>query len=177
MLPGAFLNLNVLNHEVPTMRFERTLPPVAVSPAKAAVNGAFFVPEGSRALLIRNGIPEQYCPPGHHVLPPNRGKVEVRLLVPEENRQPVRAAPDHKALELAFEASLLFVDGALVGVLKTPRLPQEGELRAWEGFQPAREPHRLLTEPLRTCLAERLRSCLPSAGVCCGGRVSALPSV
>ena len=25
-----------------------------------------------------------------------------------------------------------------MGILKTPRLPREGELRAWEGFQPAR---------------------------------------
>jgi len=133
--------------------------------------GGFLVPGEGRALLIRNGVPEQYCPPGHHVLPPGRGKVEVRLLSEDITRQPVLAPPDFRALALPYERSYLFVDGDLVGTLTTPSSPRGGGLRTWEGFQPVRGSGERPAEPLKTCLTERLRSCLPSAGVCCGARI------
>jgi len=158
------------------MRSERStgLDPLSTPSTERELDSAFQVPSDGRALLIRNGVPEQYCPPGEHVLPAGKGKVEVRLLTADVARQPVLAPPDYRALALPFDRSLLFVDGNRVGVLKPSHQPRTGGLKAWEGFQPARESQGRTSETLKTCLTERLRSCLPSAGVCCGARIPAL---
>jgi hypothetical protein len=133
-------------------------------------SSTFFVPLHRTALVIRNGVPEQFYPPGLHDLPPGQAKVEVRLLSEEASRLPDFAPPGPLAQELPFERSLLHVDGELVGIVKPPRADlaaSASTISTWEAS------HFSHLEALLACLAEPLRTCAPVAGICCGGRLAA----
>jgi hypothetical protein len=132
----------------------------------------FFVPHERLALALRNGVPDRFFPPGFHALLRDKAKVEVRLLragVSASNS----AFPDASALALPYERGLLYLEGALVGVVK-PFCGSEPEqalpvITTWEGFDPSPE-LRDLDLP-QACLSEPLRTCLPRSGRCCGARM------
>lgn len=137
-------------------------------------SGRFLVPQDRMALLIQNGTPERFYPPGQHELP--RGKVEVRLLPHGTAKAPVLAPPGRSALALPFERSLLHVDGDLVGILQPSRTEVDDTatiIGAWEGFHPDRESLDQAAASPWTCITEPLRVCIPAAGTCCGARRAA----
>jgi hypothetical protein len=105
-----------------------------------------FVPDDRQALLVRNGVPERFYPPGGHISPLGPGSVEVRLL------QTDRTQLGLQALAQPFVRSLLFVDGTPVGIL-IPSRSCSGAMgpipTAWEGPPPHQEEleHRRPTVP------------------------------
>jgi hypothetical protein len=95
-----------------------------------------FVPDDRQALLVRNGVPERFYPPGGHISPLGPGSVEVRLLQTDR----VQLGP--QALAQPFMRSLLFVDGIPVGILIPSRSCTDamGPIpTAWEGPLPHKE--------------------------------------
>ncbi len=160
------------------MRFWRTHAADERKPASAnqALDDAFLVPQDRTALVIRNGVPEQFYLPGLHALPLGPAKVEVRLLSVDASRLPTLAPPDFQALRLPFERSFLHVDGDLVGIVKPACTGSElttPVIEAWEDIDPHHVLHEHDLESLRACRTEPLRACLPAAGVCCGARIAA----
>ncbi len=141
------------------------------SPEDSVVQDPVFVPQGHSALVIRNGVPEQFYPPGFHDLPPGPAKVEVRQLPFATSWLRPLAPPDARSMMLPFDRSALYVDGSLVGILRPSEVEateDEPAIQAWEGFEEL-EPS---SEPLRACLTESLRTCLPASGICCGQRMA-----
>jgi hypothetical protein len=76
-----------------------------------------FVPDGHLALLLRNGQPTRWLPPGRHQLDPAKAKVEVRLLSAEVLGEG-HSTSLQDALDLPYERALLFVDGVQVAFVK-----------------------------------------------------------
>ena len=129
------------------------------------VGGRIRVPEGERALVLRDGLPEQFLEPGLHPVLLHAGSVEVRML---QGPTEVSGPPGAQALALPYQESYLLRDGFLMGVLKAGA---EAPVRAWENWTtPARVADRY-REGLRSCRSERLRACLPGSGACCGERL------
>jgi hypothetical protein len=146
------------------------------SAAKGSVNDPFLVPQDRIALVIQNGHPERFYPPGLLALPLGQGKVEVRLLAQDTAQLQTLAPPNAGALNLPFERSFLHVDGDLVGIVKAPPIGAEEStpvIETWEGFNPRQELHDPPLESSRACLTEPLRTCIPAAGICCGARMAA----
>lgn len=149
------------------MRHDTTLEHEAPSEAAASLPRA--VPAGESVLLIRNGVPEQYLPPGAPIPPQERDHVEVRVLPPQALRRP----PDAQALTLPYERSYLNVDGVLVAMVKPGRgaAPQASSpIGTWESDGHATALLAYDREELKACLEAPLRACLPASGHCCGGR-------
>ena len=145
------------------------------TPPNQAEEQPFFVPEDRTALVVRDGVPEQFVFSGLHPLPKGQAKVEVRLLSPEVSRLPALVPPDSRALNLPYERSYLHIDGALVGILEPARSGAEAgtpEIKAWEGFNPFHKAQERYLESLTACLDQPLRACYPTSGICCGGRMA-----
>jgi hypothetical protein len=139
----------------------------------------FLVPQSHTALVIRDGVPEQFLPSGLQALHLGEAKVEVRLLELDVSSLPALAPPDSRALTLPFERSYLHLNGELVGMVKPSHaepeeaVPEAGPaIKAWEGFNPFHRFQEHYLEALRACLTEPLRACFPSSGICCGGRTA-----
>lgn len=143
-------------------------------PLQGLENGAslssFYVPTGQSALVVRNGVAEQFFRPGSHVLPP--GKVEVRLLNVNPAHLSALSPPSREALAIPFERSFLHVDGELLGVVKreSAHPVTAPTIRAWEDAPGPRKTAGSGEEPA-ACLFEPLRACHPGAEICCGARM------
>jgi hypothetical protein len=95
------------------------------------------VPPGQRALVLRDGVPEEVFQEGAHAAPTGPGPVEVRLLAPGAHTRAGGDLPPGGMAALPYSRSWLHQDGRLIGMVVQPLRPRRsrdhhpGQLSDW----------------------------------------------
>lgn len=92
-----------------------------------------FIPDHHCGLFVRDGVPERWLRPGHHILPREAGRAELRVL---PGRSMDGGHPPTAALDVPYGRAFLFVDGCHVATLSQACGSTSASLSMWEGTAP-----------------------------------------